>query len=150
MAFICRIMEEKDIPEILNLENKKLNESGLSEIERSMHSWNARWRSEFLEHYSKTGWSFVCVDEETNQLQGYFLGQALLFLDGQMQTLWIEHMHYNSIMIRDELSEVAYKLSREKHFQRVIFPNVQGISNALAAFKSENWNPNAFIIKTTK
>lgn len=154
MAYFCRIMEESDIPDIISFEKKKLDESTLSEVEKSIQSWNAKWREEFLQHYAKTGWSFVCVDEDQkssqNKIHGYFLGQAILFLDGQMQTLWVEHLSFNSLKTRDELCEIAYKLSREKHFQRVLFPNEPGVVNALASFRHEPWQSNYLVVKTTK
>jgi hypothetical protein len=45
---------------------------------------------------------------------------------------------------------LAYKLSREKHFQKVFFPNVSGINNSISSFKAEVWNPGVMHIKTTK
>jgi hypothetical protein len=147
----------QDLQEILDFENRKLQELIPDEMERTLHSWNVRWRKESLEHYIPLGWSFLVRDRETpsvdsdeGTLIGYFLAQPLLFLDGQTQSLWIEHLQPASLQARDELCELAYRLSREKHFQKVFFPNVSGINNSISAFKAEVWNPAVMHIKTTK
>lgn len=157
MDLFCRVIQTQDLAEILDFETKKLQELIPDEMERTFQSWNARWRKESLEHYLPLGWSFLARNSEISspfsdegQLVGYFLAQPLLFLDGQTQTLWVEHLQYASLKARDELCELAYKLSREKHFQKVIFPNVSGINNSIAAFKAENWNPATMSVKTTK
>lgn len=83
-------------------------------------------------------------------LVGYFTAQTLLFLDGQTQSLWVEHISYSSLQARDQLSELAYKLAREKHFQRVFFPNASGIINSINSYKPESWNPQSYLVKTVK
>lgn len=157
MALFCRIVQLQDLNEILDFENKKLVEQIPDEMERMLVSWNVRWRKEALEHYLKLGWSFVVRDQDKPSafsdeglLVGYFIAQPLLFLDGQTQSLWVEHLQYASLQARDELCELAYKLSREKHLQKVFFPNEAGINNSISAFKPEVWNPNVMSIKTTK
>ncbi|WP_413289661.1 hypothetical protein [Bdellovibrio sp. HCB337] len=157
MALFCRVIQLQDLPEILDFENKKLQELIPDEMERTLHSWNVRWRKEALEHYFALGWSFLVRDKDKTSpysdeglLVGYFMAQPLLFVDGQTQSLWVEHLQYASLQARDELCELAYKLSREKHFQKVYFPNVSGINNSISAFKAEAWNPAVMHIKTTK
>lgn len=157
MALFCRIVQLQDLDEILDFENKKLQEQIPDEMERTLASWNARWRKEALEHYLKLGWSFIARDKDKPSsfsdeglLVGYFIAQPLLFLDGQTQSLWVEHLAYASLQARDELCELAYKLSREKHFQKVFFPNIAGINNSISAFKAEAWNPGVMSVKTTK
>lgn len=157
MSLFCRVIQMQDLQEILDFENRKLQELIPDEMERTLHSWNVRWRKESLEHYIPLGWSFLVRDRETpsvdsdeGTLIGYFLAQPLLFLDGQTQSLWIEHLQSASLQARDELCELAYRLSREKHFQKVFFPNVSGINNSISAFKAEVWNPAVMHIKTTK
>jgi hypothetical protein len=157
MALFCRIVQLQDLDEILDFETKKLQEQIPDEMERTLASWNARWRKEALEHYLKLGWSFLARDKDKPSafsdeglLVGYFIAQPLLFLDGQTQSLWVEHLAYGSLQARDELCELAYKLSREKHFQKVFFPNVTGINNSISAFKAEAWNPGVMSVKTTK
>ncbi len=157
MSLFCRVIQIEDLPEILEFENKKLQESIPDEMERTLQSWNARWRRESLEHYLPLGWSFLVRDMDSSgaysdrgALAGYFLAQPLLFLDGQTQSLWMEHIQYASLQARDELCELAYRLSREKHFQKVFFPNIAGVSNSISSFRAEAWNPAVMHIKTTK
>lgn len=157
MALFCRVIQLQDLDEILDFESRKLQESIPDEMERTLHSWNARWRKEALEHYFALGWSFLFRDQDKESsfsseglLVGYFMAQPLLFLDGQTQSLWVEHLQYASLQARDELCELAYRLSREKHFQKVYFPNVSGVSNSISAFKAEPWDPAVMHIKTTK
>ena len=157
MSLFCRVVQIQDLQEILDFENKKLQELIPDEMERTLHSWNVRWRKEALEHYFSLGWSFLARDQdktsaysEEGLLAGYFIAQPLLFLSGETQSLWVEHLQYASLQARDELCELAYKLSREKHFQKVFFPNESGINNSISAFKAEAWNPGVMHIKTTK
>jgi len=157
MSLFCRVIQTQDLQEILDFENKKLQELIPDEMERTLHSWNVRWRKEALEHYFSLGWSFLARDKDKPSpysdeglLVGYFIAQPLLFLDGQTQSLWVEHLQYGSLQARDELCELAYKLSREKHFQKVFFPNASGINNSISSFKAEVWNPAVMHIKTTK
>lgn len=156
MSLFCRVIQPSDIDALLNFENRKLAENIADENERNFHSWNARWRKEALEHYLPMGWSFMALSRdgattgEQEILMGYFIAQPLLFVDGQTQSLWIEHMGYSSLQARDELCELAYKLCREKHFQKVLFPHLSGISNGLSSFKPEAWAPPTISVKTTK
>jgi hypothetical protein len=157
MGLFCRVIQIQDLQEILDFENKKLIELIPDEMERTLHSWNVRWRKESLEHYLALGWSFLVRDQDKSSghsdeglLVGYFIAQPLLFLDGQTQSLWVEHLQYSSLQARDELCDLAYKLSREKHFQKVFFPSESGINNSISALKAEVWNPAVMHIKTTK
>lgn len=118
------------------------------EMDRQIQSWNARWRRESLAHYLPLGWSF-CAREDS-KLMGYFLGQPLLFLDGQTQSLWIEHIQFSSLQVRDQLIELAVKLGREKHLQKVYFPNETNINPALQSIKAEAWLPTSMAVRTTK
>ncbi|MBX3034073.1 MAG: hypothetical protein KF865_09115 [Bdellovibrionaceae bacterium] len=157
MSFYCRIIQSTDLDEIIDYENRKLAESVADENERTLQSWHARWRKEALEHYLGLGWSFLVRDRDVQspfspegQLIGYFIAQPLLFFDGQTQSLWLEHLSYSSLQARDELSTLAYRLSREKHFQRVFFPNQSGVANSVATFKPEAWNSQVLCVKTSK
>ena len=157
MALTSRILQSSDLDEIVQYEKLKLKETIADEMEREMASWNARWRQESLEHYLPLGWSFLIRDSSLpsefsseGQLVGYFLGQPLLFFDGQTQSLWVEHIQYSTLQARDELCDLAYRLSREKHFQKVFFPESQSIQNAVKTFKAENWDPQVLTARTTK
>lgn len=150
MSLICRVILTEDLQDILDLENNKLQEAYPDEMERMIAGWNSRFRIEALNHYIPLGWSFLARDHESQKLVGYFIAQPLLFLQGQTQSLWVEHMQYVSSQARDELCELAYKLGREKHLQRVYFPQDNGVPNSIQTFKPESWNPDALVVKTTK
>lgn len=150
MSLYCNVVLPEDLQDILDLEKNKLIENYPDESERIIAGWNSKFRIEALNHYIPLGWSFLARDSETKSLMGYFIAQPLLFLDGQTQSLWVEHVQYTSLQARDELCELAYKISREKHLQRVYFPQENGISNSVKGFKPEAWQPGTFAVKTTK
>ena len=157
MSLYTRVMQSSDLEEILHFEKAKLQESMDDEMEREIKSWSSRWRKESLEHYFPMGWSFLVRDRSQPSpyspeglLVGYFLAQPLLFFDGQTQTLWMEHIQFSTLQARDELCELAYKLSREKHFQKVLFPESQTVLNATKNFKSQSWGPQVLSVQTTK
>ena len=157
MSLYCRVIQLSDLPEISQFEQEKLIVNIADENERTFHTWSARWRPEALEHYLPMGWSFLARDTETSSpnssegtLVGYFLAQPFLFMEGQAQCLWVEHLNYSSLQARDELCDLAFRLSREKHFQRVLFPNIPGVANSVTTMKPEIWQPGVFSVKTTK
>lgn len=149
MSLFCRILQAEDLEQVLDFESHKMQEAFPDEVERMFAQWNSRARQEAIEHYLPMGWSFIAFDDE-KKIVGYFIAQPLLFLDGQTQSLWIEHIQYASSQARDELCELAYKLSREKNFQRVYFPSGNGVNNSVANFKPESWTPPTLMVKTTK
>lgn len=148
MSLDLKVIQTSEIEEILSFENRKLADSIQSPTERALESWNSRWRKEALEHYLPLGWSFLVRDGE--QLVGYFIAQPLLFFDNQTQSLWVEHIQFTSLQVRDALCELAYKLAREKHFQRVYFPQVSSVNNAIKPYSPNDWNPGVAMVKTTK
>lgn len=146
-----------NLEEIFSYENNKLQDTHASEIEQSLARWNSRWKKESLEHYLKLGWSFLLRDPEVSHsassegtLLGYFLAQPLLFLDAQTQSLWIEHISFVNLSSRDQLCEFAYKLAREKHFQKVYFPSDASVLNSIHSFKATPWSPGVMQVLTTK
>ncbi|MFP5518285.1 MAG: hypothetical protein ACLGGX_00145 [Bdellovibrionia bacterium] len=154
MAYYCRVLQSSDIEEILKFEEQKLQELIPDESERMFASWNSRARREALEHYSQLGWSFLARDSQKpnefsseGTLVGYFLGQPLLFFEGQTQSLWVEHIQTSNEQASMELIDLAYRLSREKHFQKVFLP--KGASG-LPPVSFENWQPQVLTAKTTK
>ncbi len=157
MSLYLRVVEPSEIEEICDYENQKLMESIPDDSERQLKSWNARWRRESLEHYLQMGWSFLARDTDTKsdrhpegELVGYFIAQPLLFFDGYTQSLWVEHVAYSTLKSRDELCELAYKLAREKHLQKVFFPQSSALQNCLTAFRAETWKPNVLSVRSTK
>jgi hypothetical protein len=157
MSLYLRVIEPSETDEILDFENRKLSEMIADETERTLASWNTRWRKESLQHYLPMGWSFLARDpsqpsafSSEGLLVGYFIAQPLLFFEGQTQSLWIEHIQYSTLQARDELADLAYKLSREKHLQKVFFPESQSLHNAVRGMKAESWDPQVLSVKTTK
>jgi hypothetical protein len=157
MSLYLRVIQSSDLEEILEFEQAKLRETVVDEDERIFAAWHSRWRKESLEHYIPMGWSFLARDRNmaTEQLPegplvGYFLAQPLLFFAGQTQSLWVEHMQFQALQARDELCELAYRLSREKHFQKVLFPESATVMNAVKSFKPTNWNPQVLSVASTK
>lgn len=148
MSLEGRVIQLQDLDEIIQFESLKLKEQVADEMEQEFAKWSARWRKESLEHYLPLGWSFLVRDQQ--RLVGYFLAQPFLFLEGMTQTLWVEHISYSSLEARDFLCELAYKMSREKHFQKAIFPDLPGIQNAITPLKPERWLPSMIIVKTAK
>lgn len=143
--------------EILAYENENLRKLYTSEIEQSLARWNSRWRPESLEHYLKTGWSFLLRDRDIpssfspdGALIGYFLAQPLLFLDGQTQSLWVEYISFKNLAARDNLCDFAYRLSKEKHLQKVYFPSLNNVKNSVNTYKASPWAPDVVQVLTTK
>ena len=119
----ARIMTLSEIDEITNFEQAVLAKKNLPTSEQIFLKWNSSTRLEFLEHYLPLGWSMGVWDEKTNKLIGYFLAQVLLFYQGKMQCLHIEHMSFNdSSKIFDILFDTAYRHAKEKHLQSLIVP----------------------------
>ena len=143
MSINLQIIQVSDMDDIINFEQKLLAVEIPDEMERTIHSWHCRWRQESLNHYLPMGWSFLARNDQ-KQLVGYFIAQPLLFFDGFTQSLWVEHIQAIDHSIRDQLCEVAYKLSKEKHFQEVYFP--KGIKPAY----SEAWAPEVSSAWTAK
>lgn len=157
MSLFFRIATLNDLNEIYDFESKKLQETVSDPMEREMQSWQAKWRKESLEHHLANGWSFLARDPQIQSshsseghLVAYFLAQPLLFLDGQTQSLWVEHVSFSSLQARDEICDLAYRLSREKHFQRVYFPTMGNLQNSISQMKPQPWSQSAVFVKTTK
>lgn len=121
----------------------------MDEVENQMMVWNSFFRKESLEHYFKTGWSFLALDADQN-IVGFFMGQALLFMDKQTQSLWVEYISASNPEIYTELVDIAYRLSREKHFQKVLFSDVVQGQALTKSFPFKEWERTVSYLKTTK
>lgn len=144
-----RIAQTDDVESVFNYEYKKNFDSGIDDIENQMMVWNSFFRKESLEHYFKTGWSFLALDAEQNVV-GFFMGQALLFMDKQTQSLWVEYISASNSEIYTELVDIAYRLSREKHFQKVLFSDVVPGQPLTKSFPFKEWERSVSYLKTTK
>lgn len=116
-----RIAQAEDLEQIYSYAENMLKKQFPDEMELMMAVWESRFRKEALEHYMKLGWSFVAKNSD-GKICGFFLGQPLLFFQAQTQTLWVEYILADTVEIKSELVEIAYKLSRDKHIQQVLFP----------------------------
>jgi hypothetical protein len=143
-----RIAQLADLDTIYQFAESRLKVQIPDDMERMIQIWNSRFRKESLEHYLKLGWSFIAENEEKNCV-GYFLGQPLLFVEGHTQTLWIEDVQAQTAEISADLVDISYKLSRDKHFQKVILPPAV---QALLDSKNIKYQPSLPTIwcKTTK
>jgi len=117
----ARILRLEDAPKISTFERARLEKTHADQNDRELLSWHASWREESLNHYLPLGWSFGLWNEEGTELEGYFLAQPQLFLRGLTQTLWVERLVASTVKGGEELIEIAYRLCREKHFQKVLF-----------------------------
>ncbi len=144
-----RIAQSADVESVFSYEYKKNFNSGIDEIENQIMVWNSFFRKESLEHYFKTGWSFLALDVEQNVI-GFFMGQALLFMDKQTQSLWVEYVSASNAEIFTELVDIAYRLSREKHFQKVLFSDVVQEQALTKSFPFKEWERSVSYLKTTK
>lgn len=157
MDLYSRIVQKSDVEEIYDYESKLLDGTNLDEHEKMLFVWSSRWRKEALDHYFNLGWSFLIRDKSQKSLLsdeglllGYFIAQPLVFFDGQTQSLWIEHIRYTSENAKNSLIELAVRLGKEKHFQRVFFPEDFDLEHNALNFKKEDWNPKSIFIKTTR
>lgn len=144
-----RIAQLDDVAAVFEYESRKHFDANLDEIENQIFIWNSNFRKEALEHYLKTGWSFVAVGPQ-QQIAGFFMGQPLLFVDKQTQSLWVEYVSADSDAVYTELVDIAYRLSREKHFQRVLFSDDVTKHTLTKQFPFQKWDRTAALLKTTK
>ena len=117
----ARILLLTDKDAIIAYAKARLGMTVSEPMEREMQSWNARWRAEALDHYLPKGWSFgVFAGAE---LQGFILAQPLLFYRGMTQTIWVEHLEFNSREVATQLLDTAYRWARDKHLQCLLVEN---------------------------
>ncbi|OFZ28706.1 MAG: hypothetical protein A2622_06375 [Bdellovibrionales bacterium RIFCSPHIGHO2_01_FULL_40_29] len=146
---LYRIAQPSDVESIYEFEVKQKVSEISDEYERMMSVWTTSYRKESLEHYLKLGWSFLATDTSGN-IQGFFLGQPLLFFDHYTQTLWVEYMSAINEAIATELMDVAYRLSREKYFQRVLVSEEIMQRPYTKSFPFQTWERKTHFLKTTK
>ena len=151
MSIELKVLCHQDIDLILDYEKSKLQQSQKSEVEQMAAEWQSKWRREALEHYLPQGWSMVARDE-SGKLLGYFLAQPFLFYRGMTQVLWVEHLQFESTAIIKSLIDTAYRLSREKHLQAVLFANEteHEVSEVLKLYSRQRLSPATIEIPTTK
>tara|TARA_B100001248_G_scaffold262716_1_gene261410 strand:+ start:6188 stop:6619 length:432 start_codon:yes stop_codon:yes gene_type:complete len=126
----------------------KLERSHLPEDEPSFLEWHASWREESLDHYLDKGWSYAVLND--SGISSYFLAQPILFLHGHMQSLWLEHLYFQSPEERDYLLDVAYRTAREKHLQKLLFSQQLVESHQLESHPLIKEQTNFYSTNTTK
>lgn len=149
VSYTYRIAQLDDVDQVFEFAIAMNFPDDPESFENKMHVWNSSYRKEALEHYLKLGWSFVAFDSDRN-LVGFFMGQPLLFLDKQTQTLWIEYLCAKNEEVKTELIDIAYRLSREKHFQRVLLPAELQTEELTKPFPFQKWDKVTSLLKTTK
>lgn len=154
MALEIRILQITDVDAVSSFERERLKAQPSfiekSDIELEMEEWHAPWRKEALEYYLPLGWSFSVWSE--NKLVGYFLGQPQVFTRGLTQTLWLERLIAPTQNIADQLIELAYRVCKEKHFQKLIIRMPLELSEITTGlpFRIEKHQDNLFEIKTSR
>jgi hypothetical protein len=141
VSLAYQVLSPGDLDEIYEFAEARLKQEIPDDTERTFHSWTVRWRKEALEHYLRLGWSFVARKPgskagEKGETMGFFLAQPLLFFRGQTQTLWVEHISGIDQETVRQLVDVAIRVAREKHLQRVLFSDADEFSWAM-----EHWKP---------
>lgn len=150
MALDFQVISLSDLDEIATYANQRLAAAISDETERRFASWAVKWRGEALEHYLRLGWSFVARREA--RTVGFFLAQPFLFVRGQTQTLWLEYIDADDRETLQALLELATKLSREKHLQRVLIADAEQdkLVGMADIFKGELMRDSILEVKTTK
>lgn len=148
--FEVRILQPQDGQCIAAFEKQRAEQMHMPAMEIELMSWNASWREESLNHYLPQGWSFGLFVPDTNTLQGYFLAQPFLFFRSMTQTLWIERLVAVGAKETAELLEIAYKICREKHFQKLVFAAMEDAPVEHAVFQLAAIPEKLFELKTAK
>lgn len=143
-----------DLDRVFDFEMRRLEREIPDEDERMLAQWRSPWRREALEHYLKLGWSMSLHDSQ-GEMVAYFLAQPFLFMRCQTQTLWVEHVGGTAEAHRLEALEVAVRLARDKHLQRVLVQKQMFAGQELVGAESPLKNivtiaDQLFEMKTTK
>ncbi len=150
MELVHQVASPAELEEILEFARSRLNGAGIDPMERQFAEWGAPWRREALEHYLKLGWSFTARRGAGGEIAGFFIGQPFLFMRGQTQTLWIEHLDAVDEAAREGLADVAVRLAREKHLQRVLFSAAAAVPDVLAVAPASRIEEAIMEVRTTK
>lgn len=147
-----KVLRDVDVPHILDFERQKLKSRGLSEPEVELNSWESSWRTESLDFYLGSGWSFAKWQgvEGESTLLAYFLAQPLLFFRSMTQTLWIERLGYVQLEHAKDLFDVAFRLSREKHLQKLILKGENDLIQHLTDWEFSKIGEQMYEFKTSK
>lgn len=147
------VIGPEDADEAFEFAQSRLAAAIPDESERMLASWSAPWRREALDHYLGAGWCFSvreAAGPKQGRLCGFVMAQPFLFVRGQTQSLWVEHVEAESAEVAAALVDVAYRAAREKHIQRTLFADSTQIRASMPALKAEKTWADVWEIKTTK
>lgn len=157
MELVYRVATPAELEDILAFAEEQLKGAEPDETLRMFQSWHARWRREALEHYLALGWSFLANWRDPSKdgsrrlpIAGFFLAQPLLFVRGMTQSLWIEFLAADSEAARTGLIDVAVRMGRDKHLQRVLFSDAAAAGTDLGAWRHAPVPDTIFEVPTTK
>jgi len=142
-----KVLTIKNFDEVTAYEESKIK--NLDELARMNLVWKAPWRRESLDHYLQTGWCIGLYNNE-ERLKAYFLAQPILFMESLTQTLWVEHLSYETLDEGLTLVDFAYKYGRDKHLQRVLFNQDLIFEKISPPFPIIKKNKNYVEVYTTK
>jgi len=148
VAIEFQVLSLSDLDEVYEFASRRIAARIPDVQERAFAMWSAKWRREALEHYLKLGWSFIA--RENGETAGFFLAQPFLFFRGQTQTLWVEHIEADSTEVAEKLVEVAVRVAREKHLQRVLFSDADLFAEALSQWSLKHLFDEIAEVMTTK
>lgn len=141
------VLQPQHKEQIVDLEKSFLGD--VDDIRSQMKMWDARWRSEALDHYLNLGWSFGHF--ENDQLKAYVLAQPFVFFKGWTQTLWVEWLSGVDQDSRLSMVDTVYRWARDKHFQALVFEGDLQHSETFMSSPFSIHNSNGlFFIKTSK
>jgi hypothetical protein len=121
MEVIYAVAGSANLSELQTFADQAFQPPGMGSDERTLALWHVPWRKEALEHYLRLGWSFLAREGSEGPICGFFLAQPFIHFRGQTQTLWIENIQASRPEIVEELAEIAIRIGREKHLQRILF-----------------------------
>ena len=153
MALDFRVLSTLETEDAIRFADARLRSAIADDSERMLAGWAVPWRRESLAHYLPLGWSFAAragEGAERGRIEGFFLGQLFLFMRGQTQTLWIEHLESGPGEVTAALVELAVRTAREKHLQRTIFVDQAHVRPHLATFGAERIGDGLWEVRTTK
>ena len=78
------------------------------------------------------------------------MAQPQLFVRGLTQSLWLEHMNFDTEETGRNLLDVAYRFSREKHLQSLLMPKGEWQDLLPPNSKVSDWEKNYCQVKTAK
>lgn len=148
MQYLVEALVESHVDLIYDYEVKKLHKCGVDESEIMLASWSSRWRKEQIQFYIQAGWSYVIF--HNNNVVGYFLAQPLMFFEGLTQSLWIDQINFDSSEIAHELVLTAWRLCRDKNFQRLYLPQQNLEKIDLSAYSLKSWHNHISFINHPK